>query len=426
MANYNKKIRGLCFVEDVYDDKNVKRSNIIFDNNCELILPANKYLKHFRETQSGSYCTINRIARDLCCLYDFLLISGKSILNIDFELLREFVAYLKIIKVRRFNKFDKEFIKNKFSIERTLWNSVQKINNNRVKNNKVIQLREVCGLDAKSIFRIFNRTIIYLKKLHDNNEYFNEKIICYFQNEREMRDFLKAQGIEIRKHEIIPVTQEKILLEDEICEINKKCSTNYERFLYFMLEKTGIRIGEALGIQIIKYDKKDLRGIEGDLKFKDGRWTINICWRPENPFYCRTKSHRARSITLKESETQVFELLLERYLRWRTKKCSSEWLFISNRGNHLTENVAYSKFKTTLKKAGLENRSKVLTLHSYRHTFASRELYKGVPLVVISKILGHKNSKTTEEIYIHFTNKDITKMRENIDRKLEEDLNGNT
>lgn len=434
MINYRKKIKGLCFVEDVYDDKNNKKSCLIFNNSCELIPLPNKYIKFFRETKSSSYCSISRIARDLCCLYDFLLFSNKHIMSVDLDILKEFVEFLKIIKVRRFKGIDKyvgvnrdkDFIKNKFSIERTLWDSLQRVNKGKINNSNITQLRETCGLDSNSIYRIFERVILYLKDLHKNKNYFNDDIIDYFKNKKDIRNFLKAQGIEIRKHEIKPVEPEVIFSEDEILVINEKCSTPYERLLYFVLERTGIRIGEALGIKILNYDRKNLRDIEGDFKYEDGRWTISICWRAENPFFCRTKSHCSRAITLKKSETQIFELLLERYLRWRisrVKKASTQWLFISNRGKHLTQNVAYSKFKATLNKAGLQERSTILTLHSYRHTFASFELVKGVPLEIISKILGHKNFETTKKTYIHFTKENITKMREDFDRKLEEDLN---
>jgi integrase len=40
-------------------------------------------------------------------------------------------------------------------------------------------------------------------------------------------------------------------------------------------------------------------------------------------------------------------------------------------------------------------------LHMFRHTFATRQLQTGVPITVVSKILGHGSISTTLNIYAH-------------------------
>jgi integrase len=40
-------------------------------------------------------------------------------------------------------------------------------------------------------------------------------------------------------------------------------------------------------------------------------------------------------------------------------------------------------------------------LHMFRHTFATRQLQAGVPVTVVSKILGHGSFSTTFNIYVH-------------------------
>jgi site-specific recombinase XerD len=40
-------------------------------------------------------------------------------------------------------------------------------------------------------------------------------------------------------------------------------------------------------------------------------------------------------------------------------------------------------------------------LHMFRHTFATRQLHAGVPVAVVSKILGHGSISTTLNIYAH-------------------------
>ena len=44
-----------------------------------------------------------------------------------------------------------------------------------------------------------------------------------------------------------------------------------------------------------------------------------------------------------------------------------------------------------------------VSIHSLRHTFGSLLYKKGVDLKTISVLLGHKNVRTTEQIYVGIT-----------------------
>ena len=54
-------------------------------------------------------------------------------------------------------------------------------------------------------------------------------------------------------------------------------------------------------------------------------------------------------------------------------------------------------FRPTLKKAGLP----VIRFHDLRHTFATLLLIEGVPVTVVSKMLGHASAKMTLDTYSH-------------------------
>ncbi len=64
-----------------------------------------------------------------------------------------------------------------------------------------------------------------------------------------------------------------------------------------------------------------------------------------------------------------------------------------------------------IKKAGI---TKKLTVHTFRHSFATHLLDNGTNLRYIQSLLGHESSKTTE-IYTHITTKGFDQLKSPLD-----------
>lgn len=63
--------------------------------------------------------------------------------------------------------------------------------------------------------------------------------------------------------------------------------------------------------------------------------------------------------------------------------------------------ISHNAVTKVLQKFCLENKLGKITLHALRHTHCSFLLHNGVSIYYISKRLGHKNIKTTLEVYSH-------------------------
>jgi site-specific recombinase XerD len=122
-------------------------------------------------------------------------------------------------------------------------------------------------------------------------------------------------------------------------------------FLYTLIYRLGLRISEALNIDLCDIDfEKEILHIHG-------------------------KGRRERDLPLLPA------------------------LFISKKGNRLSVRTAQDNLKKIVTKAGPFSIDKV-TPHSFRHAFATHAIEGEQDLVVLKAILGHASSKSTE-IYCH-------------------------
>ena len=102
-----------------------------------------------------------------------------------------------------------------------------------------------------------------------------------------------------------------------------------------------------------------------------------------------------RSVPLDATTVEVL-----RGLRAGQKKRSldrSDFLFSDDSGNPLDPETVSLVFERRVKRSGLPR----IRFHDLRHTFATLALQAGVPLKVVSDILGHANISITGDTYSH-------------------------
>jgi site-specific recombinase XerD len=138
-----------------------------------------------------------------------------------------------------------------------------------------------------------------------------------------------------------------------------------ERALILLLLRTGIRIGEALGLRL------------NDLDIKDRKVHL----------YEGEKNSMGRVVYLSDDALFALKLWLRR------RDTNKEFIFYGQSNGHLCYSTGRGLFVKYLKKAGLDQKG--YTVHCLRHTFASELLNAGMRLECLQQLLGHQDIEVT-------------------------------
>jgi integrase/recombinase XerD len=163
----------------------------------------------------------------------------------------------------------------------------------------------------------------------------------------------------------LPDTLPRAMNPTDVRKLLSVIEDTRDRALILLLLRTGIRIGEALGLRLNDLDIKDRKVhlFEGE------------------------KNSMGRVVYL--SDDALFAIKL-----WfRRKDKNKEFVFYGRSNGHLCYSTGRGLFVRYLKKAGLEQKG--YTVHCLRHTFASELLNAGMRLECLQQLLGHQDIEVT-------------------------------
>jgi integrase/recombinase XerD len=172
---------------------------------------------------------------------------------------------------------------------------------------------------------------------------------------------LLKRGIKLKLPDVLPRAMNPSDVRKLLCVIENI----RDRALFLLLLRTGIRIGEALGLRL---NDLDIKGRKVHL-------------------YEGEKNSMGRVVYL--SDDALFAIKL--WLRRRNK--SKEFVFYGQSNGHLCYSTGRGLFVKYLKKAGLDQKG--YTAHCLRHTFASELLNAGMRLECLQQLLGHQDIEVT-------------------------------
>ena len=205
-------------------------------------------------------------------------------------------------------------------------------------------------------------------------------------------------------HRCLTIEEQKKFLEAA------KSSHNYRQ--YALILETGLRTGELIGLtwDVINWENRTLT-VNKTMEFRHKQQ----CWRAGPPK--TATSYRTIPLTDK-----AYHLLLELYKLRDTQKKSKELsqvlTFTDRRSGQSSTLVMYDlvfiNFRTGLpaknssydthlyklcEKAGIEP----FSMHTLRHTYATRAIESGMQPKVLQQLLGHASIQTTMDTYVHVT-----------------------
>lgn len=165
----------------------------------------------------------------------------------------------------------------------------------------------------------------------------------------------------------------KILSDEELSIFFDACDNYMYKTIFMMIYGSGMRISEAVNIRVEDIDSKNMR-----LFIRNG------------------KGEKERYTVLPEAS---LKMLRKCYKIYQPKHLEG-YMFLNREGNPLKTERLRVFFRKYRRKAKI---SENFVVHSLRHSFATKLVEEGVPLVQVKELLGHRCIRSTMT-YVHVAN----------------------
>ncbi len=210
----------------------------------------------------------------------------------------------------------------------------------------------------------------------------------------------------------------KVLTIEEQQKFLEVAKSSHNYYQYALLLETGLRTGELIALtwNDVDFENRTLT-IKKSMEYRYS----NGCWRAgptKSPQSYRTIPLTNRALEIletiyknrpyqKHSETLSQNLeYLDRHTGKTQTFSMEDLIFLNWRTGEPAKNSSYD---THLYKLCDKANIKRFSMHTLRHTYATRAIESGMQPKVLQMLLGHSNLKTTMDRYVHVTDESMIK-----------------
>lgn len=181
-------------------------------------------------------------------------------------------------------------------------------------------------------------------------------------------------------------------LQKLLRSLDLRSELNWDWF-FLLIAKTGLRFAEALALT------------KEDFDFEKQRIIINKSWN-----YKEKVGHFQPTKNESSNRTVMVDWQLMQQFQSLIRSKEDDQLIFFDKDQRVYNSTLNQKLAIYCEKLDIP----IISIHGLRHTHASLLLYEGVSIASVAKRLGHSNTTTTQETYIHIIreleNKDNDKI----------------
>jgi len=179
----------------------------------------------------------------------------------------------------------------------------------------------------------------------------------------------------------------KVLTADQVTRFLVAAESSRYKALYHLAITTGMRYGELIGLKW-----SDIDWDKGTIKIQR-----QLQYIPHRGYEFNDPKTRSGTRTVLLGKTALAKLKEHYYEYAYRDRTGENLIFINGVGTKVYFKRFHKDFKRVLELAGLPD----IRFHDLRHTAATLMISNGIPVVVVSKILGHSKPSVTMNIYAH-------------------------
>ena len=345
----------------------------LFDDGYKIVNEVFEYLQTRLIAKRLAFNTVASKGHDLKIYYDFLNHYKLSYTSVTHRQVNDFIAWLML----------------------------------PTKNSDLIQLNTQSKRSAKTVNRIVSTVKDFYKyheavsKINNPFKYASEMIKRPTRKNKSFYEHTQNGLVQKSSFKIKEFDKGiRILSKEQIETILDAATLQRDRLLFELLLLTGIRIGEALSLEI---DAIGIAHIASDVQ--------ELKMTPNSQDYREGSSRRQQKTGIRDLfiPTQLMQKLNDYYENtwlpiYETKQIEHNYLFISEfhgtLGNPLSYQAVWERCRKIGKKTGI-----YFSPHDFRHTFATTLARNKIGIERLRKLLGHTHISSTD-VYIQIAKKE--------------------